>query len=172
MRHHYVKYISYGFVAITMAALPLGGCTMANFGASAFGNNKLQVADLDNKASYTANSALIEARGHFRNNDFGYSAAYYKRVVELAPNDPKGYVGLGASYDRLKRYDLSDRVYASLYKLSGGTAQYYNNLGYSYMLRGNLKAALKNFRKAMTLDPENVVIGNNVQLLADAARRA
>ena len=65
-----------------------------------------------------------------------------------SPKDPEGYVGLGASYDRLGRFDLSDRVYASLYALSGGTAQYYNNVGYSYMLRGNLTAALTNFRKA------------------------
>ena len=48
-------------------------------------------------------------------------------------------MGLGASYDRLGRFDLSDRVYATLYPISGRTAQYYNNLGYSYMLRGNLR---------------------------------
>ena len=38
------------------------------------------------------------------------------------------------------------------YQLAGGSAQYYNNLGYSYMLRGNLTVALTNFRKAKALD--------------------
>ena len=116
--------------------------------------------------------ALAEARAHFRNNDFGHSAAFYKRVVELRPKDAEGYVGLAASYDRLRRFDLSDRVYASLYKLSGSTVQYHNNVGYSYMLRGNLAEALKNFRKAQKLDPDNVVVANNIQILSRAAAEA
>ena len=41
--------------------------------------------------------------------------------------------------------------------------------GYSDMLRGNLSAALSNFRKAKSLDPGNVVVGNNLQILANAA---
>ena len=118
---------------------------------------------------WNAIRALHEARGHFRNNDFGHSAALYKRAVELDPKDAQGYIGLSASYDRLGRFDLSDRVYASLYGITGGTAQYYNNVGYSYMLRGNLTAALTNFRKAEKLDPENVVVANNIQILANAA---
>ena len=149
-------------------AMLLGGCS--SIGSSAFGGNQLKVAEISNIGDYTADNALSEARAHFRNNDFGYSAALYKRVVELSPKDPQGYVGLGASYDRLRRFDQSDRVYASLYAISGGTAQYYNNVGYSYMLRGNLSAALTNFRKAQKLDPDNIVVANNLQMIADSAR--
>ena len=79
---------------------------------------------------------------------------------------------LSASYDRLHRFDLSDRVYASLFDLSGGTAQYYNNLGYSYMLRGNLKDALGAFRKAEKLAPGNITVANNMRILAKAAADA
>lgn len=169
MHRRYVRILGYGLV-LAMAALPLTGCSTAFMGnSSTFGGNPSQIAELPNSGNYTADSALAEARTHFRNNDFGYSAALYKRVVELAPKDPEGYVGLGASYDRLRRFDLSDRVYASLYQLSGGTAQYYNNVGYSYLLRGNLSAALTNFRKAKKLDPDNMVIANNLQILTDAA---
>ena len=82
-----------------------------------------------------------------------------------------GYVGLGASYDRLGRFDLSDRVYETLYAMTGPTAQYYNNVGYSYMLRGNLTAALTNFRKASKLAPDNAVIANNLQILSNAASK-
>jgi Flp pilus assembly protein TadD len=165
-----VGIFGYGLVAIAMAVVPLSGCSsMAGLGASSFGSNKLQVAEISNIGDYTSDRALSEARGHFRNNDYGYSAALYKRVVDLSPKDPEGYVGLGASYDRLGRFDLSDRVYASLYAISGGTAQYYNNVGYSYMLRGNLTAALTNFRKAKQLAPDSVVVANNIQILHDAA---
>lgn len=172
MRRQFGRSVGYGFFAAALAVLPLTGCSTANLGASTFGNNKLQVAEISDIGSYTADRALAEARSHFRNNDFGYSAALYKRVVDLSPKDPEGYVGLGASYDRLRRFDLADRVYAALYKLSGATAQYYNNVGYSNMLRGNLKAALVNFRQAEKLAPGNAVISNNIQILANAAAAA
>lgn len=161
-----------GVVALALMALPLSACSSASglVGNSSFGNNKLQVAEIDGIGDYTAERALREARAHFRNNDFGHSAALYKRAAELDPRNAEAFVGLSASYDRLGRFDLSDRVYASLYELAGGTAQYYNNVGYSYLLRGNVSAALTNFRKAQKLDPDNVVIANNIQLLANAAR--
>jgi Flp pilus assembly protein TadD len=160
-----------GLLVLGLAVLPLSACSSAGglTGMSSFGNNKLAVAEIDGIGDYTADRALREARGHFRNNDFGHSAALYKRAVELQPKSAEGYIGLSASYDRLGRFDLSDRVYASLYGITGGTAQYYNNVGYSYMLRGNVTAALTNFRKARALDPENIVVANNIQILQNAA---
>lgn len=165
-----VRKIPLGLSLLLFVALSISGCTTANFaGSSAFGGKRLEVADISDKGSYTAAGALTEARGHFRNNNFGYSAAFYKRVVELTPKDPEGYVGLSASYDMLGRFDLADRVYSAMYKLTGGTAQYYNNLGYSQMLRGNLNAAYTNFKKAEKIEPDSIVVANNLQLLADAA---
>lgn len=173
MRGRSIWAFSRVLVAVTIVVVPLSACaTSGGAGFSAFGSNKLEVADIANIGAYSAESALSEARAHFRNGDYGHSAALYKRVVELSPKDPQGYVGLGASYDKLHRFDLSDRVYASLYKLTGGTVQYYNNLGYSYMLRGKLTLAMESFRKALDLDPDNVIIANNMQLLADASARA
>ena len=158
-------------IAALVAAGLLSGCTAGKFGAgaSAWGSNKLAVAEITGLGDYTVDRAMAEARKHFRNDNYGHSAALYKRAVELAPNSAEGYVGLGASYDRLRRFDLSDRVYAALHKLSGDTAQYYNNLGYSYMLRGNLREALQSFRRAHAIDPDNIVVANNLQLLANVA---
>jgi Flp pilus assembly protein TadD len=153
-------------------AFTLGGCSSLMPGSSTYGTNQLAVADISDIGDYTADRAMSEARAHFRNNDYGYSATLYKRVVDLDPKDAEGYVGLGASYDRLGRFDLSDRVYQTLFALSGGTAQYYNNVGYSYMLRGNLTLALTNFRKAKALAPDSVVVANNLQILANTVARA
>lgn len=172
MRSGFSRSIVSSIVVLALALPVLSGCSAAGLGRSAFGSNKLTVAEISNIGDYSADRALSEARAHFRNNDFGYSAALYKRVVELKPKDPQGYIGLSASYDRLKRFDLSDRVYASLYEISGPTAQYYNNVGYSYMLRGDLKQALNNFKRAEKLDPENVVVANNLQILKQAAAAA
>ncbi|RYE87973.1 MAG: hypothetical protein EOP19_02770 [Hyphomicrobiales bacterium] len=162
--------LGFRLIALGLLVAPLAACSAA--GLSTFGNNKLKVAEVNNMGTYTADGALLQARSHFRNNDFGHSAAFYKRVVELSPNLAEGYIGLGASYDRLRRFDLSDRVYASLFAISGGTAQYYNNVGYSQMLRGNLRDAMTNFRKAQQLAPDSAVIANNMQLVAQAAATA
>jgi Flp pilus assembly protein TadD len=156
-------------LAMAVALPLLAGCSSMG-SMSSFGGKQQQVAVVANIGDYTADAALAEAKGHFRSGDFGHSAALYKRVVELSPKNAEGYIGLSASYDRLRRFDLSDRVYTALFEITGGTAQYYNNVGYSYMLRGNLAAALGSFRKAEKLDPENVVVGNNIQILANAAR--
>jgi Flp pilus assembly protein TadD len=168
MHSRFVRPLRFGLVGLALLAVPLYGCTASSFGLSSHGNSKLAAVEISNIADYTAEGALREARAHFRNNDFGYSASFYKRVVELSPKDPQGYVGLGASYDRLRRFDLSDRVYEALFKLTGGTAQYFNNVGYSYMLRGNLTAALTSFRKARAIDPDNMVVANNLQILSNA----
>jgi Flp pilus assembly protein TadD len=160
---------------VVAAGLPLAACGTSDLGGiSVWGDNQLKPAEISDIGTYPADRALTQARAHFRNNDFGYSATLYKRYVEIEPTDPQGYIGLSASYDRLRRFDLSDRVYAAWYAMSGGTAQYYNNLGYSYLLRGDLSVALVNLKKAKQLDPGNPVVANNLRLLADvsAGRKA
>ena len=158
---------------MAVITLPLVGCSSTQTNdVGAFGDGQLEAADQPNVAGLPADRALTEARAHFRVNDFGYSAALYKRYLELSPSDPEGYFGLAASYDRLRRFDLSDRVYASLFKLSGGTAQYYNNLGYSYLLRGDSATALINLRRASKLDPQNATVANNLRMIANAATQA
>lgn len=157
--------------ALGLAALLLTGCSMGGLaGQSSFGSAKISSAEIPAIGSADKATTVTQARANFRNANYGYSAAYYKRLIEMEPKNAEGYVGLGASYDRLGRFDLSDRVYETLYTLKGATAQYYNNVGYSYLLRGNLTAALQNFRKAQKLDPENVVIANNIQMLAQASQ--
>jgi Flp pilus assembly protein TadD len=164
--------IGFKLAVLALMVVPLAACSAAGIGGSAYGNNKLTVAELSNIGDYTADSARSEARARFRNNDFGYSAALYKRVVELSPKDAQSYLGLAASYDRLGRFDLSDRVYEAYVKLAGTSVQYYNNIGYSYMLRGNLNSALTSFKKAKSLDPDNLVVANNLQILKTAAASA
>ena len=179
MHRQSFRTLGFGLFAMASAVVPLAGCSTMDFasadaGPSNFGASPTKIAsdaDLPDVGGIPADKALVDARAHFRNNDFGYSAALYKRVVQLTPGNPEGYVGLGASYDRLGRFDLSDRIYAALYSLTGGTAQYYNNLGYSYLLRGNLTTALSNFRRAKALDPQNVVVANNIAMLSGAASK-
>jgi Flp pilus assembly protein TadD len=101
----------------------------------------------------------------FNRGNYGLSQRYFKDGVEKAPKDVTAWVGLAASYDRLRRFDLADQAYAQAIRLGGETVQILNDQGYSYMLRGNLNAARRKFEKAYSLDPTNPTIANNLVLL-------
>ena len=101
----------------------------------------------------------------FNRGNFGLSQRYFKEAVEKAPRDVTAWIGLAASYDRLRRFDLADQAYAQAIRLGGETVQILNDQGYSYMLRGNLSAARRKFERAYSLDPTNPVIINNLELL-------
>jgi Flp pilus assembly protein TadD len=106
----------------------------------------------------------------FNRGNYGLSQQYFKAAVEKAPKDVTAWVGLAASYDRLRRFDLADQAYAQAIRLGGETVQILNDQGYSYMLRGNLSAARRKFEQAYTLDPTNPTIANNLVLLNDSRR--
>jgi Flp pilus assembly protein TadD len=151
-----------GLGVAALAATILSGCS--SLGGS-FGENAGALPEPPQLQFVAADQVLPDARTNFEQHNYGYAAAYYKRALELTPNDEEALVGLAASYDRLRRFDLSDRVYAQLLVVDGGTAQYYNNVGYSYMLRGNLVAARSSFLRAHDLDPTSQVVDNNLTLL-------
>jgi tetratricopeptide (TPR) repeat protein len=101
----------------------------------------------------------------FNRGNYGIAQRYFKDAVEKLPRDVTAWIGLAASYDRLRRFDLADQAYAQAIRLGGETVQILNDQGYSYMLRGNLSAARRKFEKAYSLDPTNPVIVNNLELL-------
>ena len=106
----------------------------------------------------------------FNRGSYGIAQRYFKDAVEKAPGDLTAWIGLAASYDRLRRFDLADQAYLEAIRLGGETVQVLNDQGYSYMLRGNLTAARRKFEKAYSLDPGNPVIANNLELLNGSRR--
>jgi len=110
------------------------------------------------------------AMEYFTRGQYGIAQRYYRDAVEKAPKDVTAWIGLAASYDRLRRFDLADQAYVQAIKLTGETVQILNNQGYSYMLRGDLTRARVKFQKAYELDPTNPTIINNLQLLNSSRR--
>jgi Flp pilus assembly protein TadD len=106
----------------------------------------------------------------FYEGNFGLAEKYFQDAVETTPKDATAWVGLAASYDRLGRFDLADRSYASAVKLVGHTPSILNNEGYSYMLRGQLNKARAKFDAALSLDPSNSTAINNLALLNQSSR--
>ena len=117
------------------------------------------------------NDDLNRGKLHFREQNFGLAEKYFRRAVESHPRDAEAWLGLAASYDRLRRFDLADRAYAQAIAIVGPTAEVLNNQGYSYMLRGDYTRARTKLIAAQRHDPGNRFVANNLQLLEDSARK-
>lgn len=114
---------------------------------------------------YPSDESLRMGSEHFNRGHFGIAERYFRDAVEKAPKDGSAWTGLAATYDRIGRFDLADRAYAQALRLDGETTEILNNLGYSYMLRGNYAAARAKLLRAYKREPDNQTIANNLQLL-------
>jgi len=133
-----------------------------------------QVAVVTPAAPEDPNDDLTLGKRQFRANNFGLAERHFRRAVEKGPGDTRrdaeAWLGLAASYDRLRRFELADRAYAHAIKILGPTPEILNNQGYSYLLRGDYRHAREKLAAARNLDPGNPFIQNNLDLLAKSAR--
>ena len=90
--------------------------------------------------------------------------------MESHPRDAEAWVGLAASYDRLRRFDLADRAYRGAIGIIGETPEVLNNQGYSYMLRGDYARARSTLLAAQAKDANSPYIRNNLALLEKSFR--
>jgi tetratricopeptide (TPR) repeat protein len=116
------------------------------------------------------NDDLSVAKQYYRQASYGLAERYFRRAVERGPRDAEAWLGLAASYDRLKRFDLADRAYDQLLKIVGPTPEILNNQGFSFILRGDYRKARQILLAAQAKDPANPYIKNNIDLLEKSAR--
>ncbi len=114
------------------------------------------------------NDDLTRGKRYFRANDFGLAEKSFRAAAEKHPRDAEAWVGLAASYDRLRRFDLADRAYAEAIRLIGPTPQILNDQGFSYMLRGDYARAQRTLHQAQVKDPSNPYIKANLELLEES----
>jgi Flp pilus assembly protein TadD len=111
---------------------------------------------------------LSLGKRYYRVENFGLAEKYFRRAVELHPRDAEAWLGLAASYDRLRRFDLADRAYAQAIGIIGQTPEILNNQGYSYMLRGDYARARAALAAAKRKAPDNKFVQNNIHLLDES----
>jgi Flp pilus assembly protein TadD len=119
---------------------------------------------------YPSDEPMRLAIEQFNRGSYGIAQRYFSDAVEKAPRDASAWIGLAASYDHLGRFDLADDAYRHAVRLAGETTALLNNRGYSYMLRGDLVAARRDFLKAYEREPGNPIIINNLKLLEGSHR--
>jgi Tfp pilus assembly protein PilF len=117
------------------------------------------------------NDDLNLGKKYFTSANFGLAEQHFRRAVEQHPRDAESWVGLAASYDRLKRFELADRAYAQAIAIVGESPEIMNNRGFSYLLRGDYARARRTLMAAQARAPDNPYIHNNLRLLEQVQRR-
>lgn len=113
---------------------------------------------------------LSLGKKHYRVKNYGMAERHFRRAAELHPRSAEAWLGLAASYDRLRRFDLADRAYSQAIGIVGSTIEILNNQGYSYMLRGDYAHAREKLMAAQRKDPQNKYILSNLQLLEESRK--
>lgn len=114
---------------------------------------------------------LSLGKKYYRAGAFGLAEKHFRRAVETHANDAEAWLGLAASYDQLRRFDLADRAYAQATRIAGPTVEIINNQGYSLMLRGKYREAAAKLAQAAAKAPENPYVKNNIRLLAESTHQ-
>lgn len=148
-------------VMVAVAAA-LAGCAPNNFGEP---TGSLAETALVDGALPSTGKMIHEAQLQFTEGHYGLAVDAYAKSVERDPLNPEGWLGLAASYDQIGRFDLADKAYERVQELIGATPSVLNNLGYSYLLRGNLDRSRATLAAAYKLDPHNPYILNNIDML-------
>lgn len=77
---------------------------------------------------------------------------HFLQMTLLLPEQPAGYVNLGAAYNQLEKYAQSVEVLIKAVKLNPTAAAYYN-LGLAHRALKNLPSAKTAYREALRLNP-------------------
>lgn len=125
---------------------------------------------LEDPKFFPSDEYLRMGKVYFRAGAYGLAEEKFRKAVEVTPGDAEAWVGLAASYDQLRRFELADKAYERALSLDGKNAVIINNAGYSQLLRGNLVTARRLLLKAYEIDPQNPYIANNIALLAESGK--
>ena len=124
---------------------------------------------LDTASEFWPSTETVKkAKKYFKNGSYGLAEQQYRLAVEKTPRNAEAWLGLAASYDQPRRFNLADKSYVMVRKLIGDRANVLNNMGYSYILRSDLKKAKHTLLEAYSKDPDNSHILNNINILNES----
>jgi Flp pilus assembly protein TadD len=154
-----VKQAAKAIAVIMFATLPLAGC---NTTAT---SSHTPLSDSTGTTGDTSADVLQLGKEQFVEQNYGLSEKYFRQAVELRTDNASAWAGLAASYDQLGNFEFADRAYKQLVALKGNDPRVLNNMGYSFLLRGDYKKARTYFNRAQTADPTLDQVQGNLHLL-------
>ena len=92
---------------------------------------------------------LALGKRHYREKNYGLAEQHFRRAVEKPPRDGEAWLGLAASYDRLQALrPRRPRLPRGARRSTGRARKCINNIGYSYLLRGDLRTCAAEVRRS------------------------
>lgn len=149
----------------TRVIMPLVLCVAALASGCATNDPNLITASLGDTTFPEARQPFTEGVVQFSEGHYGLAIDAFAKTVEGDPKNPEAWLGLAASYDQTGRFDQADNAYEKVQQLVGPTPSVLNNLGYSYLLRGQFERSAETLAAAYRGDPGNPYILNNIERL-------
>ena len=135
---------------------------------TAFGDTFDGLKTVSDVEYYASDQAVAEAKNQFRAENYGNAGALFYKAVQLAPNDGEAWLGLAASCDRIRRFDLSDYAYRQAYRWSARQPPTTTMSATPTCCAASCSDARQNFLKAYELAPNDPTVANNLELLASS----
>lgn len=148
---------SFGVAFVVGIAIAMSGC--------AEHDPELMTSSLTDTSLPTSARLVAKAKLQFEDGNYGSAVDAYAKTIEEDPLNADAWLGLAAAYDQINRFDEADKAYNRVQELVGATPTVLNNLGYSYLLRGNVDRSRKTLEAAYRADPGNPYILNNIDVL-------
>lgn len=146
-------------VALVATLAALSACASGPDLGLGYGN------DIDRNRRSGEPTDLELAQANFRRGAFGLSEKHFRLAIENNRKNAEAWLGLAASYDQLRRFDLADRAYDKAQDLLGEDPVLLNNRGYSQILRGNYANAEVLLARAQQKAPDDERIVRNIEFL-------
>lgn len=175
----------YVVIVVRYAALqaPAGAMQTAALSAKASGVIHLNIRKLTLTLVIMSLASCMEVTGTAR-PDAATAAMHYSTGLQLLQQrnypaakaeltkaqpfktgDVRALMALAVASDMLGDYRTSDRAYSELTTRGADKAMLFNNMGYSYMLRGDLDRAMTYLTEAARQAPDDAAIRNNLAML-------
>ena len=144
-------------------ALVVGGCVLGRDKGVA-SRNPLKPLPAGSRLD-VSQEAYSQAQTHFRNEDYGLAEVYYRKAIEVNPNNGDAWIGLAASYDRLKRFDLAERAYRVVVKKVAIPSPCTTISAITIICGARRRRRASISMPPMPMDPDNPYVLNNLKLV-------
>ena len=168
-------------VLAALIAVPLTGCNTTGTSSHAPADSSNFVYSRDGIVTHSPQSDHASLKGdssrrllelgkeNFRMQNYGLAERYFREAVARRTDNASAWAGLAAAYDQLGNFEKADRAYKALIDLKGNDARVLNNMGYSYLLRGDYNKARKYLNRAQDANPGLDQVQGNIHLLEKIA---
>jgi len=102
---------------------------------------------------------------------FDLAEDYYKRALDIKPDDIKALNNLGFVYQASGKYDQAYDMFMRVIELTGGSGVAYNNLASVVYRQGLIDSAEALWQKALISDPQNAQIKKNLDFIKKSKNR-